>query len=107
MIPRHARDEAAAFRVWREAVAVDWACSAQDLAEATGVPAQRIRRIAARRGWPLRKMAYSRGGSKPLLDFEAIGQPSPNIAGRGNWKRNIPDGTPVDEVMARGWIAGA
>ena len=39
------------FRVWRAAQAVEWECTARELANETGLHVTTVRRICDRRGW--------------------------------------------------------
>lgn len=39
------------FRVWRAAQAVDWDCTARELADEAGLHIATVRRICDRRGW--------------------------------------------------------
>ena len=39
------------FRVWRAARAVDWDCTARELADETGLSQRTVQRICERRGW--------------------------------------------------------
>jgi len=39
------------FRVWRAAQAVDWDCTARELANETGLHVTTVRKICDRRGW--------------------------------------------------------
>lgn len=60
MRPLEIKREARAFRIWRQGVAVDWDCTATEIAEATGIHRETVIRICAQRGWPIRSV--SRGG---------------------------------------------
>lgn len=56
------RENALAFVIWREGVAVDWDCTVGDLADATGIGHFTVRRIVKARGWPVRKGDIGDGG---------------------------------------------
>lgn len=49
------RNEARAFRIWREGHSVDWECSIAELAKATGINRSTVSRICRKRGWPVQQ----------------------------------------------------
>ena len=49
------------FRVWRSAQAVDWDCTARELARETGLHITTVRKICDRRGWS-HMLADGQGG---------------------------------------------
>lgn len=57
MTPSEIREKARAFAIWRVGSALDWSCTAREIAAETGVPLRAVRRICGERGWPLRAAA--------------------------------------------------
>ena len=45
------KNRASAFRIWREGHLVEWQCTITELAEATDLPPEKVRRICRDRGW--------------------------------------------------------
>jgi len=61
------REEAKAFRIWREGQSVGWDCSVKDLAEATGMWPGEVSRIVRERGWTVTEEKDSRTPRVPEL----------------------------------------
>ena len=57
------QDEALAFRIWRTAKSVDWACSRRAVALELGVPAHDVSRVVQAKGWG-KRFSYRNPGSR-------------------------------------------
>lgn len=57
------------FRVWRAARAVDWDCTARELADETGLHIATVRRICDRRGWS-HMLADAQGGGYDVREVD-------------------------------------
>lgn len=53
MTHQQVRHHAAAFLIWRAGMAVNWDCTAQELALETGLHVKTVRDTCAKRGWGL------------------------------------------------------
>ena len=57
------------FRVWRAAQAVDWDCTARELANETGLSRRTVQRICERRGWS-HMLADAQGGGYDVREVD-------------------------------------
>lgn len=86
-IPYRHKTHVEAFRIWRAGVSVGWDCTAREIALDLGLPREYVRRLAARRGWPL-----LREGT------DVLGRQMPNTG------ENAPVDMDVLQRAARGFL---